>query len=115
MLHRFFVQENGWFIRGLEPGSGNQESQGNQTLQNLQEWVPSYLQSFLEELQGGRGISLRELAILTATLEDLIHKESVQRLDQAFNALEIPHGEELDDARLKQTLEVFMMIYMLGG
>jgi len=115
MLHRFFVQQNGWFIRGLEPGSGQQNTGANQTLQNLQEWVPSYLQGFLEELQGGRGISLRELAVLAGTLEDLIHTESVSRLDQAFNALELPHDSQLDEIRLQQALEVYMMIYMLGG
>lgn len=116
MLHRYFVQMHGWFIRGLEPNSAQNAPQGgNRTLNNLVEWVPSYLQDFLEKLQGGRGISLRELAILAATLEDLIHKESVQRLEQTFNALELPQTELLDEAKLRQALEVYMMIYMLGG
>lgn len=114
MLHRLFVQQNGWFIRGLEPGSGIGNA-STQTLQNLQEWVPSYLQNFLEEMQGGRGVSLRELAVLAGALENLIHKETTQRLDLAFHALELPHSASLDDAQLRETLEVFMMIYMLGG
>jgi hypothetical protein len=115
VLHRFFVKQHGWFIRGLEPGSGSQNVSGNGTLQQLQEWVPSYLQKFVEETKGDRGISLRELAAVAATLEDLVHKESVKRLGMAFNALELPHDTKLNEARLKQALEVYMMIYMLGG
>jgi len=118
MLHRFFVQKHGWFIRGLEPGNASAlqaMAGGNQTLQNLQEWVPSYLQNFLEEVLGGRGLSLRELAVLAATLEDLIHKESNTRLEMTFTALELPFSAQLDEDQLRQALEVYMMIYMLGG
>jgi len=77
--------------------------------------VPSYLQQFLEELHGGRGLSLRELAVLAATLEDLIHRESMQRLDMTFTALELPTTTALDQEQVRQALEVFMMIYMMGG
>ena len=30
ILHRFFVQEHGWFIRGLEPGSGAENASAGQ-------------------------------------------------------------------------------------
>jgi len=112
VLHRFFVQR-GWFIRGLEGDARN--SSTDNALQDLQEWVPSFLQGFLEQLAGGRGISLRELAVLAATMEDLIHKESVSRLEQAFRALDLPLDTKLDEPHIKEVLEVYMMIYMLGG
>jgi hypothetical protein len=115
ILHRFFAQR-GWFIRGLEPGSGaKNNATGANSLEGLQEWVPSFLQNFLEQLAGGRGISLRELAILAATLEDLVHKETSSRLDQAFHALEHPHESDLNQEQISEVLEVFMMIYMVGG
>jgi len=112
VLHRFFTKKHGWFIRGLEPNSATQPSSGTE---NLAEWVPSYLQKFLEEIQGGNGITLRELAVLAATLEDLIHKEAVGRLQMTFKALELPEVALLDHERLAQALEVYMMIFMLGG
>lgn len=117
MLHRFFTAKHGWYIRGLEPGNASalQEKFGNKSLQNLQEWVPNYLQKFLEELQDGRGIRLRELSVLAATLEDLIHKESSQRLEMTYKALELPFTATLDEEQLKEALEIYMMIYMLGG
>merc|ERR1719313_3263399 len=77
--------------------------------------VPNYLQKFVEELQDGRGIRLRELSVLAATLEDLIHKESSQRLEMTYKALELPFTATLDEEQLKEALEIYMMIYMLGG
>jgi len=109
VLHRFFVQR-GWFIRGLEPSDRSQDSSAV-----LQEWVPSFLQGFLEELAGGRGISLRELAVLAATLEDLVHKETLGRLEQAYEALQLPLSGQVSEKQSREVLEVFMMIYMLGG
>jgi len=118
VLHRFFAKR-GWFIRGLEPEGGSAVSahniSGSESLQGLQEWVPSYLQEFLEKLAGGRGITLRELAVLAATIEDLIHKETIGRLEMAFQALELPLNEKLDERQTREVLEVFMMIYMLSG
>jgi hypothetical protein len=120
-LHRFFVQRNGWFIRGLEPGTSSINTANISTLEmprtllEGEEWVPAYLQSFLEQLQGGKGISLKELAIIAGTLEDLIHKEAVYRLHQGFHALELPVGTPLHEATVRELLEVYMMIYMVGG
>lgn len=113
ILHRFFVQKYGWFIRGLEPNATVEpDAQG---LQDLQEWVPSYLQRFIERIQDGRGVNLRELSIIAATLEDLIHKEAIARLDQAYNALDLTNETVIDEAKAAQVMEVWMMIYMLGG
>lgn len=113
-LHRFFAQR-GWFIRGLEPAGTARNASSEEALRDLQEWVPSFLQGFLEQLSGGHGISLRELAVLAGTLEDLIHKEAIGRLEQAFNALKLPLDLKLDDEQIAEVLEVYMMIYMLGG
>jgi len=110
VLHRFFAKEYGWFIRGLEPTAANHPSNGTE---KLAEWVPSYLQNFLEQLHAGRGASLRELTILAAALEDLIHKEAIGRLQMTFRALELPESTLLDHGRLAQALEVYFMIYIM--
>jgi hypothetical protein len=109
VLHRFFAQR-GWFVRGLEPGNSDKAG-----VENLQEWVPNFLQGFLEQLAGGRGTSLRELAVLAATLEDLIHKESISRLKLTYNALQLPMDEKVSAEKVPEVLEIFMMVYQLGG
>lgn len=122
VLHRFFVQKYGWFIRGLEPGNFTAHQAAvveiltQSKMHSLQEYVPNYLQEFLEDMKGdGRGINLRELAVLAATLEDLIHKESSQRLQTAFSLLELPLNTQLNVDQFGESLDVYLMIYMLGG
>lgn len=113
MLHRFFAQRHGWFVKGLEPEG---DARNASSAAALQEWVPSYLQNFLEELVGGRGLYLKDLAVLAATLEDLIHKEAEQRLKTAYAALELPlDGQIADQDQVQQVLQVYMMIYLLAG
>mmetsp|Transcript_44001 Transcript_44001/g.68580 ORF Transcript_44001/g.68580 Transcript_44001/m.68580 type:complete len:559 (+) Transcript_44001:74-1750(+) len=116
ILHRFFVKQHGWFIRGLEPGTGiSNRTGGPQSFQDLQEWVPSHVHSFLEKLQGKNGIGLRELAIIASTLDDLIHKEAVSRLHEAFGSIDLDINTPLDADKARVILEIWMMIYMVGG
>merc|ERR1719446_1684589 len=59
-LHRYFVQQYGWFINGMGPdGSGWSNSS---TAALLQEKAPAHVQDLLERHLGNRGLSLRELA-----------------------------------------------------
>jgi len=116
LLHRFFSQKHGWIIRGLELGNASAlEVKYGSTTDVSQEWIPGYLQKFIEDVQGGRGgINLRELAVLAATLEDLIHKESSQRLERTFVALELPFSSDLKGDQVREALEVYMMIFLEG-
>merc|ERR1719343_1308742 len=44
-LHRRFVQQHGWFIRGLEPSNDTWHHESPSTNgAKLKEWVPSFLQ-----------------------------------------------------------------------
>ena len=65
VLHRFFASKHGWFIRGLEPDGDHRDdaTDDSHALTNVQEWVPSYLQKFLEQLNQGKGLSMREVAV----------------------------------------------------
>jgi len=123
ILHRFFSQKYGWALRGLEKGNASALGDwllagGNQaqlTLQKQQEWVPGYLQDFIEEMQGGRGINLRELAVLAVTFEDVLHKESNQRVEMTFTALDLPFTSLLNEGQLQEALEVNLMVNTWSG
>jgi hypothetical protein len=114
VLHRFFVKRHGWFIRGLEPGSEPKNVSAT-ALKGVEEWVPSYLQGFLEQLSGGHGLSLREMAVFAATLEDLIHREAIERLKLAYTALGLSQKRILNDVQASELIETYMIIYNLGG
>lgn len=113
VLHRLFVKQHGWFIRGLEPS----DEAPPPYLQG--EWVPSYLQGLLEQRlgrDGGRtgGLNLRELAALAATLEDLTNREAAGRLEEAYQVLRIPTSEHLDSRQVEDVLVTYMMMYLTG-
>jgi len=104
ILHRLFIEQRGWFIRGLETSS----STSAQYIQT--NWVPSYLQGILEKRYGENGISLHELAALAATLEDLIAQEAMgrfQALDGYVKLSKLVSAEEF-----KKFVRIFMIIYL---
>jgi len=115
VLHRFFVQR-GWYIRGLEPAAGTPSirNRANDTLQGIHEWVPSFLQGFLEQLHGGRGISIRELAVLAATLEDLVHKESHYYLQEALSMTDTLYMKEFAGKSLSEVLQTYVLNFVQG-
>merc|ERR1719247_743071 len=87
VLHRVFVQRHGWFIRALEP-TGN--AIASWSLSNptsiLEERVPESVQGLFEKRLGTHGMGVKELAILAATLEHLVHVEAMERLSVAYLA-----------------------------
>lgn len=117
VLHRYFTAKHGWFIRGLEPDGDHRDdaSEESHAMTDLQEWVPSYLQKFLEQLNNGKGMTLREVAVIAATLEDLIHKEAVQRLELAWKALGYSADTNLYSSQVRKVMETYMIIYDSGG
>lgn len=114
VLHRFFAQNRGWYIRGLEP-AGDARNASLSALKAMQEWVPSYLQSFLEHLVGGRGLSLKELAVFAATLEDLILKEEATWLKSAYKGHGFSTSTPLTEKLMMDILETYMMLYVIKG
>jgi hypothetical protein len=129
ILHRFFVKEHGWNIRGLEPGtsamnisagyvvSNNsmQIGRANMSFQQFQDWVPAYLQRFMAQLHKGKDLNLHEVAVIASTLESLVHKEAVSYLERAYSSMEIPFSELLNSESAREILDIWLMIFILGG
>lgn len=110
VLHRFFSQYRHWYVRGLEP-DGDVRSASSVGLKEVHEWPPSYLQNFLEEVLGAKGVSLRELAVLAATIEDLINKEVVTWLEGVYSVLNISKSTVLEKEQLLALLETYLKIF----
>jgi len=113
VLHRFFVQQHGWYIRGLEPNNKTQQSDASPT--GVKEWVPSYLQDLLEQRLGDTGATLHDLAVLAASLEDVVHKEAVGRLETAYGVHELRTGSPIDGQSLDEVIRTFFVAYLLQG
>lgn len=89
-IHRLFTQRFGWFVLGLEPG--------NKTTTNslVKEWVPSYLQTLLEQRFGDRGMNLDSLVSFAAALEDLVRRESADRLRTTYTIHNAPQDRPIE-------------------
>lgn len=105
VLHRGFARQHSWYMTGLEPRDAAAGPD------SLKEWVPSYLMNLVEELLGTQGINLKELAVLAATLEDLVHKEAMGRLNEIYAAKHLPLDGYITDQTAEEVLQTYMAIY----
>jgi len=114
-MHRFFVEQHGWTIAGLEPW-GDSAEDSSTPAEALMRWMPRYLVNAVERLMGTHGVSLRELAVLAATFEDLIHKEAAGRLEELYDMLELPtSGPPIGVADSDKVIMYYTAMYTSGG
>jgi len=115
ILHRVFVQRHGWFIRSLEP-VGNSMAAWNTSSPTvvLEERVSEHVQKLFQDRLGENGLGVKELAILAATLEHLVHGEALDRLRVAYTAASFSEGDVLSEEEAIHVLEMYMSIYILG-
>eukprot|EP00928_Gymnodinium_smaydae_P032044 TRINITY_DN23322_c0_g1_i1.p1 TRINITY_DN23322_c0_g1~~TRINITY_DN23322_c0_g1_i1.p1 ORF type:complete len:576 (+),score=74.23 TRINITY_DN23322_c0_g1_i1:66-1793(+) len=119
-LHRIFVARHSWYVRGLEAIHNTPKIADSFPEQNVSfdldglPFLPSFLQNTIEQEHVGVGLSLTELAALAASIEDLAHKESTHRLEQAYGAMELNKQEKLSGRELTSAIETYFTIYLLG-
>ena len=111
-FHRLLLHEHGWFVRGLEPQG---ELWNNFPSKRWQEWVPSYLQDVLERWSHSHGLTLRELSVLAAAIEDLVHREAIERLRGIYQTCSVAESILLNAERAEELSDSFLMIYLRGG
>merc|ERR1719482_217543 len=98
VLHRMFVQRHGWFIRALEPtGNAIAAWSSSNPTSILEERVPESVQGLFEKRLGTHGLGVKELAILAATLEHLVHEEAIERLNVAYRATNFTNEDVLSE------------------
>jgi len=111
-LHRLFVQRHGWYIKGLDNAgqSWNETSHAN----ILKDQAADFVQSVFEHRLGDKGLNLHELAVLGATLEHLIHDESVERLQKAYASTRYETTMALSMAQATEITHAYMQLFILG-
>ena len=111
-FHRLLLHEHGRFVRGLEPQG---ELWNNFPSKRWQEWVPSYLQDVSERWSHSHGLTLRELSVLAAAIEDLVHREAIERLRGIYQTCSVAESILLNAERAEELSDSFLMIYLRGG
>eukprot|EP00401_Gymnodinium_catenatum_P061853 CAMPEP_0117484142 /NCGR_PEP_ID=MMETSP0784-20121206/14309_1 /TAXON_ID=39447 /ORGANISM="" /LENGTH=651 /DNA_ID=CAMNT_0005278713 /DNA_START=67 /DNA_END=2022 /DNA_ORIENTATION=- len=104
LLHRFFAKEHRWFTKGLARGGP------------LAEWVPSYLLELMDRRHSdGRSLNLDELVALVATIEELVHRESIGRLQAEYSLLEVPTPNLVSRSSAEELMDIYTMLLFRGG
>lgn len=114
-LHRLFV-EKGWFVKGLQELDPSREI-GHANVSSpvviLQDQVPAVVKALFEQRLQQTGLCLTDLALLAALLEDLVHRETMQRVSAAFRAKRMPLVGKVSVEELGKLLDYVMMSYIL--
>jgi len=71
------------------------------------------VQGVFEQKLGAHGLNLREMALLAATFENLVHHETVQRLNSAVAALTLNGVTEFSVSQVDDVIDAYMMSYIL--
>lgn len=111
-MHRLFVQRHAWFVTGLDP-QGEAWNASSPTAV-LQDHVPEYLTNLFEERIGNHGFGIHDLAIMAATLENLVHHEAIKRLDDAYKVLERSPHDPVSPEESREVVDTYMTSYILG-
>jgi len=112
LLHRLFVQRHGWFVNGLENGGDTWNSSSPASVfKDHADDVHSIFENKLNET----GFSLHQVAVFAATLEALVHTDSVERLQTAYYMLGYSHIEDtLSEETAREVIKTYMMLYVLS-
>ena len=65
LLHRYFVQKHGWYVKGLEPAGQSWNSSSPSSI--LKSRVPAFVQSLFEQRLHGEGMGPHEVVVFAAT------------------------------------------------
>merc|ERR1740121_2093521 len=111
-MHRLFVQRHGWVIQGLDPMEESWNASNSTAI--LEDRLPSLVQTLFERRVGGRGLDLHELAVMAATLENLIHGEAMDRLEHTYRSLDRSKKDPLSLEESYEVIDAYMAMYVLG-
>jgi len=119
VLHRFFQQQNGWFIKGLalnETQSWHSNSSAKIDTPRIKDWMPSLLQDQLEQgPMQHKGTDLAGLVQLAGALETLVENEARDRLKMAYKMHDLPSDRRLDRTGSHKVLRSFLVTFVVGG
>jgi diadenosine tetraphosphatase ApaH/serine/threonine PP2A family protein phosphatase len=113
LLHRLFVQRHGWFVHGLE-NSGEAWNASSPT-GILKQHAEEGVHDIFEKRLSNAGFSLHQVAVFAATLEHMVHTDSLERLRAAYRVLGLSDTDaSLTEKQVGEVMKSYMMMYVLG-
>jgi hypothetical protein len=111
-LHRLFVQQHAWYIKGLEPDGGAYNTSSPTDV--LEDHPVLHLQELFEGRLKQHGFNLHDIAVFAATLEHLIHQEALDSTEQAYELNNYSQKDLLSQEQVDDVIRTHMKIYIAG-
>jgi len=108
-IHRVFLERHGWQVKGMTAGG-----QVWSSASPVSALGSGPVRDIFEERLGARGFGQRDLAVLAATLESLIHSEVAERLEAVYKALGKPLDRKLDKSSVLDIIDAYMASWLAG-
>lgn len=113
LLHRYFVQKHGWYVKGLSPFTYRTSLDETTTGEFITELAPAYIQELLMKQMKHEGMQLRDLAVFAATMADLIHAEGMRNLFTVYEKLGMS-TDEADAVDFFRALRGYLSAIIIG-
>jgi len=113
VLHRLFVQRHAMYIKGLEAG-GQAFASHVQMTEVLEDHIPGFVLSLFEERLKEKGLGMKDMAVLAATLEHLIHDEALGRLDVVYQAHNKSKDLRVEEFDIQELIDTYMALFLAG-
>jgi len=111
LLHRFFLARHNWGVFGI--GSTGDAWDAASAASAFSAHSREVEAVFEHRLAGSGGMTLRETAMLAATLESLVHEESMDRLRGAYRLAGLsPENGTLTEREAQLVVDTFMLVYL---
>jgi hypothetical protein len=98
-------------VKGLDPAGDSWNTTSPAGI--LKDRVSSEVIHLMEGRLDGHGFGLHETAVLAATLEHLVHDESLERLNKAYESQSLGQNDHLDNLQSETVLDAYMKLYIL--
>jgi len=112
-LHRLFNQRYGWQIKGLETGGGAWDS--DSPVVAMGDRVPPGMRELFEHRLGNYGLSLHELAVLAATMDNMFRTDVAARLQIVYEAYGMKKDGELDRHNATKAMIAYISSFIIGS
>mmetsp|Transcript_40934 Transcript_40934/g.81410 ORF Transcript_40934/g.81410 Transcript_40934/m.81410 type:complete len:231 (+) Transcript_40934:61-753(+) len=102
-------ESHGWFVDGLKPRGESWNASSPSTF--FAAHADGTTEGVFERRLGSHGLSLHEPAVFAATLEDMVHEETVNRLHSAYEISGLAANENgANDTELDRVLDTYMLM-----
>jgi len=111
-LHRLFVQEHGWFVKGLQASNGTwAESKPTDAFGGR---AGEHSRSLLAGRLASQGFDMQELAFFAVAIENAIHGEAASVLNSIYQQLGHSQETRLSKNETALVMDTYMACYILG-